>query len=133
MMPDFKTIANFRKDNGPAMRKVCRQFIVLCRQLNLFTEAIVAIDGSKFKAVNNRDKNFTPAKMQQRMAQIEQSIARYLAAMDTADRADPEVAELKKGPLRDKKAPLNDQIKPPQILTAQIPTTPHQTPSPTTP
>ena len=78
LMPDFKTIANFRKDNGRAIRKVCRQFIVLCRQLNLFTEAIVAIDGSKFKAVNNRDKNFTPAKMQRRMAQIEESIARYL-------------------------------------------------------
>jgi transposase len=66
LMPDFKTIANFRKDNGPAIRKVCRQFIVLCQRLNLFSEAIVAIDGSKFKAVNNRDKNFTPAKMQRR-------------------------------------------------------------------
>jgi transposase len=66
LMPDFKTIANFRKDNGRAIRNVCRQFIVLCRQLNLFTAAIVAIDGSKFKAVNNRDKNFTPAKMQRR-------------------------------------------------------------------
>ena len=98
LMPDFKTIANFRKDNGPAIRKVCRQFIVLCRQLNLFTEAIVAIDGSKFKAVNNRDKNFTPAKMQRRMAQIEESIARYLTAMDTADRAEPEVARAEEGP-----------------------------------
>ena len=64
LRPDFKTIANFRRDNGPAIRKVCRQFIVLCRQLNLFSQALVAIDGSKFKAVNNRDKNFTPAKMQ---------------------------------------------------------------------
>ena len=54
-MPDFKTIADFRKDNGKALRNVCREFIVLCRQLNLFSEAIVAIDGSKFKAVNNRD------------------------------------------------------------------------------
>jgi transposase len=63
LMPDFKTIANFRRDNGKAIRQVCRQFIVLCRQLNLFTQALVAIDGSKFKAVNNRDKNFTPAKM----------------------------------------------------------------------
>src|SRR4029434_2161107 len=70
LMPDFKTIANFRKDNGRAIRTVCRQFIVLCRQLNLLTEAIVAIDGSKFKAVNNRDKNFTAAKMQRRMAEI---------------------------------------------------------------
>ena len=63
LMPDFKTIANFRKDNGPAIRNVCRQFIVLCRRLNLFSEATVAIDGSKFKAVNNRDRNFTSAKM----------------------------------------------------------------------
>src|SRR3989441_11715242 len=102
LMPDFKTIADFRKDNGQAIRNVCREFIVLCRQLDLFSEAIVAIDGSKFKAVNNRDKNFTPAKMQRRMAQIEESIARYLVAMDTADRAEPETAELKKGRLQDK-------------------------------
>jgi hypothetical protein len=79
LVPDFKTIANFRKDNGPAIRQVCRQFVVLCRRLNLFADAIVAIDGSKFKAVNNRDRNFTPAKMQRRMVQIEESIARYLA------------------------------------------------------
>src|SRR6202158_2806146 len=67
LAPDFKTIADFRHDNGKGIRNVCRRFVELCRQLNLFTEAIVAIDGSKFKAVNNRDKNFTPAKMQRRM------------------------------------------------------------------
>jgi transposase len=71
LTPDFKTIANFRKDNGPAIRNVCRQFVVLCQRLDLFAQAIVAIDGSKFKAVNNRDRNFTRAKMQRRMAQIE--------------------------------------------------------------
>ena len=120
LMPDFKTIANFRKDNGRAIRKVCRQFIVLCRQLNLFTEAIVAIDGSKFKAVNNRDKNFTPAKMQRRMAQIEESIARYLAAMDTADRAEPEVAELKKGRLQDKIAALKEQMQRLRMLERRV-------------
>jgi transposase len=84
LMPDFKTIADFRKDNGVAIRAVCRQFMVLCRRLNLFTEAIVAIDGSKFKAVNNRDKNFTPNKIQRRMKQIEASIGRYMAPMDAA-------------------------------------------------
>src|SRR2546427_5060460 len=109
LMPDFNTIANFRKDNGRAIREVCRQFIVLCRKLDLFTEAIVAIDGSKFKAVNNRDKNFTSAKMQRRMAQIEASVERYLADMDTADRAEPEAAELKKGRLREKIAALKEQ------------------------
>jgi transposase len=110
LAPDFKTIADFRKDNGRAIRKVCRQFIVLCRQLGLFSEAIVAIDGSKFKAVNNRDKNFTSAKMQRRMAQIEESIDRYLVAMDTADRAEPEIARIKKEHLQDKIAALKQQM-----------------------
>ena len=126
LMPDFKTIANFRKDNGPGIRKVCRQFIVLCRRLNLFSEAIVAIDGSKFKAVNNRDKNFTPAKMQRRMAQIEENIARYLTDMDTADRAEPEVAELKKGRLQAKIAALKEQMQQLKVLEAQMLARPDQ-------
>jgi len=111
LMPDFKTIANFRKDNGSAIRKVCRQFVVLCQRLNLFSEAIVAIDGSKFKAVNNRDRNFTHAKMQRRMAQIEENIARYLTDMDTADRAEPEIAAVKTSRLRDKIAALKQQMQ----------------------
>jgi transposase len=74
LMPDFKTIADFRKDNGPAIRSVCREFILLCRGLNLFSDAIVAIDGSKFKAVNNRDKNFTDRKLEARIEQLEESI-----------------------------------------------------------
>ena len=77
LAPDFKTIADFRRDNGKAIRSVCRQFVVLCRNLNLFSEATVAIDG-KFKAVNNRDKNFTPHKRKARMQQLEDSAARYL-------------------------------------------------------
>jgi transposase len=86
LTPDFKTIANFRKDNGKAIRKVCSQFVALCRQLNLLNEATVVIDGSKFKAVNNRDNNFTVNKIQRRREQIEASIERYLAALETADR-----------------------------------------------
>ncbi len=78
LAPDHKTIADFRKDNGAAIRRVCSRFVCLCRQVGLFAEASVAIDGSKFKAVNNRDRNFTRAKMQRRMAQIEESIERYL-------------------------------------------------------
>src|SRR3974377_1850175 len=93
LMPDFKTIADFRRDNGPAIRAACAQFIVLCRQFNLFTRAVVAIDGSKFKAVNNRDKNFTVAKVAKRMEQVEASIARYLTGLDHADRQDNDVAE----------------------------------------
>ena len=79
LMPDFKTIADFRRDNGPAIRAACAQFIVLCCQFNLFTRAVVAIDGSKFKAVNNRDKNFTVTKVAKRIEQVEAGIARYLA------------------------------------------------------
>ena len=87
LAPDFKTIAEFRKDNGQAIGRVCSQFIVLCRGLGLFSEAIVAIDGSKFKAVNNRDKNFTEHKLKARMAQLEESVSRYLAELDRADRS----------------------------------------------
>jgi transposase len=126
LMPDFKTIANFRKDNGKGIRRVCRQFIVLCRQLNLFTQALVAIDGSKFKAVNNRDKNFTSGKMKRRMAQINESIERYLTAMDTADRAEPEVAALKKGRLQDKIEALKQQMEQLKAIDAQMNASPEK-------
>jgi transposase len=89
LAPDFKTIADFRKDNGEAIRLVCREFVMLCRKLNLLTDTLVAIDGSKFKAVNNRDKNFTKAKMKRRLAEVEASIARYLVELDTADATAP--------------------------------------------
>ena len=89
LMPDHKTIANFRKDSGRAIRQVCTQFVTLCRKLGLLNTASVAIDGSKFKAVNNRDRNFTRAKVERRRAQIEESVARYLQQLDTADRQEP--------------------------------------------
>ena len=99
LTPDHKTIANFRKDNGKSIRNVCRQFVVLCQQLSFFTEALVAIDGSKFKAVNNRDRNFTSAKLQRRMEEIESSINRYLeqdwrlGTLEPVDDADYPVCE----------------------------------------
>lgn len=111
LMPDFKTIADFRKDNGTAIRAVCRQFVMLCRRLNLFSEAIVAIDGSKFKAVNNRDKNFTPHKVQKRIEQIEASIEHYLAAMDATDRQEGGVAQAKSARIKDKIASLKQQMQ----------------------
>jgi len=79
LVPDDKVIADFRKDNGPAIRKVCARFVELCRKMGLLTNARVAIDGSKFKAVNNRDKNFTRGKVERRRAQLEESVARYLS------------------------------------------------------
>src|SRR5215212_6154368 len=95
LAPDFKTIADFRRDNGPAIRATCRRFVLLCRELDLFAEALVAVDGSKFKAVNSRDKNFTPYKLQKRIEQIEASIARYLSSMEAADRHEDEVLRAK--------------------------------------
>src|SRR5580698_2675556 len=89
LVPDHKTIADFRKDNGQAIRKVCSRFVALCRELGLLSVASVAIDGSKFKAVNNRDRNFTKGKMERRRTQIEESVARYLDQLDSADRQEP--------------------------------------------
>jgi transposase len=88
LAPDFKTIADFRRDNGEAIRLVCREFVMLCRKLNLLGDTL-AIDGSKFKAVNNRDKNFTRAKMKRRIAEVDASIERYLDQLDVADEAAP--------------------------------------------
>jgi transposase len=89
LAPDHKTIADFRKDNGLALRKVCARFVELCREMGLLATASVAIDGSKLKAVNNRDKNFTRAKVERRRAQLDESVARYLSQLDTADRQEP--------------------------------------------
>jgi transposase len=95
LAPDFKTIADFRRDNGGAIRKVCREFVVLCRKLKLFKDAFVAIDGSKFKALNNRDRNFTKAKVKRRLEQIDESIARYLSEMESLDRQEAPFVERK--------------------------------------
>jgi transposase len=112
LVPDHKTIADFRKDNGPAIRKVCVQFVALCRMIGLLTIASVAIDGSKFKAVNNRDKNFTRAKMERRLAQIEESVARYLSQLDTADRQEPsEALAAKTVHLKEKLAKLATEVQ----------------------
>src|SRR5947199_10172066 len=112
LVPDHKTIADFRKDNGPAIRKVCAQFVALCREIGLLTKASVAIDGSKFKAVNNRDKNFTRAKMERRLAQIEESVARYLGQLDTADLQEPsEALAAKTMHLKEKLAKLASEVQ----------------------
>lgn len=112
LTPDDKTIADFRKDNGPAIRKVCAQFVALCREMGLLTKASVAIDGSKFKAVNTRDKNFTRGKVERRRAQLEESVARYLAQLDTADRQEPsEALAAKTTHLKEKLAKLESEMQ----------------------
>src|SRR5664279_1099120 len=126
LMPDFKTIADFRKDNGPAIRQVCRQFVELSRQIGLFTEATVAIDGSKFKAVNNRDKNFTPHKLQARRQQLEESIARYLDDLDRADRDPTAVPAARVSQLKEKIAVVKAHVRRLRKIERQLKQTPDQ-------
>ncbi|MFQ5567640.1 MAG: IS1182 family transposase, partial [Paracoccaceae bacterium] len=127
LVPDHKTIADFRKDNGAAIRKLCAQFVALCRGLELFADGSVAIDGSKFKAVNNRDRNFTRAKMQRRLEQIEESVARYLDQLDSADRQEPSVAtETKTARLQEKIAKLKEEMQRLKALEAQMLAAPDQ-------
>jgi len=127
LSPDFKTIADFRRDNGAAIRRVCREFVVLCRRLDLFSQALVAIDGSKFKAVNNRDRNYTRAKVQRRIEQIEESVARYLSELDSADRqgAAP-VAEARTTRLREKVEKLQSEMQRMQALAKEVEAAPDQ-------
>ena len=119
LAPDFKTIADFRKDNGPAIRKVCREFIVVCGRAGLLAATTVAIDGSKFKAVNSRDRNFTKAKVAKRLEQIEASIERYLSDLETADRQ-PSTPEIKRTRLKDKVGRLKQEIERVKAIGAQL-------------
>src|SRR4026209_2717169 len=112
LAPDHKTIADFRKDNGPAIKKGCAQFVALCRKMGLLAKASVAIDGSKFKAVNSRDNNFTKGKIERRLAQIEESVARYLSQLDTADRQTPsEELVARTTRLKEKLIKLEEEVK----------------------
>ncbi|GCL65496.1 IS1182 family transposase [Pseudaquabacterium pictum] len=111
LAPDFKTIADFRRDNGEAIGKVCKELVLLCRRLKLFTDGIVAIDGSKFKAVNNRDKNFTDRKLEARIEQLEDSIKRYLVELDRADRDAAAVLPSRVEHLKEKIGKVKQQIE----------------------
>jgi len=127
LAPDFKTIADFRKDNGPAIKKVCAQFVELCRRMGLLAKASVAIDGSKFKAVNNRDKNYTVAKVERRRKQLDESIARYLSQLDTADLQEPsETITLKKAHLKDKLDKLKSEMAKLAAIEKQMLATPDE-------
>jgi transposase len=132
LVPDHKTIADFRKDNGPAIKKVCVQFVALCRKMGLLAKASVAIDGSKFKAVNSRDNNFTKGKMERRLAQIEESVARYLSQLDTADRltaageAPSEELAARTTRLKEKLAKLEEEVKRLKAIEKQMLAAPDQ-------
>jgi transposase len=132
LAPDHKTIADFRKDNGPAIKKVCAQFVELCRKMGLLAKASVAIDGSKFKAVNSRDNNFTKGKLERRLKQIEESVARYMGQLDTADRQtaageDPsETVLLTKTRLKEKLVKLEEEVKRLKAIEKQVFASPDQ-------
>ena len=127
LAPDFKTIADFRRDNGKGIRNVCRRFVLLCRELKLFTESVVAIDGSKFKAVNNRERNYTPGKIERREREIEESIQRYLQALETADRTQPTELAIKTERLQGKIEKLRARMQELQGLREVLQTQPdHQ-------
>jgi transposase len=126
LAPDFKTIADFRRDNGPAIRQVCVRFVRLCRRLGLFEQALVAIDGSKFKAVNNRDKNFTPRKLEARKQQLETSVERYLAELDRADRDPQLVPQERVEHLKEKIAKVRAQMKVLDAIDEQLAASPDQ-------
>ena len=133
LSPDFKTIADFRKDNGKAIRKVCREFVVVCRKLGLLSQALVAIDESKFKADNNRDRNLKPSKVKRRLEEIEGSIERYLYRLDKADRKAPEVWEIQTKDLTEKIESLKAEVERTRQLEAQMLETPEKQISPTDP
>jgi len=127
LAPDHKTIADFRRDNGAAIRQVCARFVLLCRSMGLLAGSGVAIDGSKFKAVNNRDRNFTKAKLERRRQQVEESVARYLSQLDTADRQEPDAALAAKADrLKEKIARLEEEMKRLDALEAQMLSSPDQ-------
>jgi transposase len=132
LAPDHKTIADFRKDNGPAIKKVCAQFVELCRQMGLLANASVAIDGSKFKAVNSRDNNFTKGKLERRLKQIEESVARYLSQIETADRQaaagedNLETVTLTKTRLKEKLAKLAEEVNRLREIERQVLASPDQ-------
>src|SRR5499425_3700855 len=127
LAPDHKTIADFRRDNGAAIRKVCGRLVELCRRMRLLSKASVAIDGSKFKAVNNRDKNFTRAKVERRRAQLEESVARYLSQLDTADRQEPtEALAAKVTRLKEKLTKLKEEMGKLAVYEKQMLASPDQ-------
>ena len=126
LAPDFKTIADFRKNNGPAIQAGCAQFIAICGKLGLFAHAVAAIDGSKFKGVNARDRNFTKGKLKRRIEQVEASIERYLNSLDAADLHEGEIAEAKTARLGGKIAAMKQQLTHLQNLEADVIAAPDQ-------
>jgi transposase len=120
LAPDFKTIANFRKDNGSGIRRVCKQFVRVCRELNLISQTTVVIDGSKFKGVNDRDRNYTPGKLKRRREELERSIDRYFYRLDKMDQKADEVAEIQVPAIKEKIASLKEVLAQLDVVEAEL-------------
>ncbi len=120
LMPDFKTIADFRKDNRQAIRRVCMEFVGVCRELKLFSATLVAIDGSKFKAVNSRDKNFTKNSVKRRLQKTQANIDRYLAKLDAVDKQEPEIHEVSAKELKQKIASMEARMEALTVREAEV-------------
>ena len=120
LTPDFKTIANFRKDNGQGIRRVCQEFVSFCRDINLVSQTTVVIDGSKFKGVNNRDRNYTPGKIKRRREELERSIERYFYRLDKMDQKADEVVEIQAPVLKEKIASLKDALAQLDAVEAEL-------------
>jgi len=124
LAPDFKTIADFRKDNGDAIKEVCAEFVLLCKRMNLFSETEVAIDGSKFKAVNNADRAFSKAKIKRRRENIDESIERYLEGIAKADRQDTKESRNTKVQLKERLAKVKEEANRLELLEKELLETP---------
>jgi transposase len=124
LTPDFKTIADFRRDNSEAIRSTCKAFVAICRGLGLLCGGVVAVDGSRFKAVNTRDKNFTPGAVRRRIEQAEAGIERYLQALDTADRQENETAQIRSGRIKDRLVALRQQVRDLQAMEIELASAP---------
>lgn len=127
LAPDFKTIANFRRDNAEAISSACSAFVAICRGFGLVSGGVVAVDGSRFKAVNTRDKNFTPGAVRRRIEQAETGVARYLQALDAADRQEDVTVELRTGRIKDRLASLRRQERDLQAVEAELAAAPVRT------
>ncbi len=124
LKPDFKTIADFRKNNGNGIKGACRQFVMICKRLNLFADSLVAIDGSRFKAVNNRDRNYTKAKVKRRIEAINKSLDRYLDQLESFDRQEQQLPKTKTAHINKQIDSLKRQMKGVQAIEAVIDSAP---------
>ncbi|MCP3851107.1 MAG: IS1182 family transposase [Gammaproteobacteria bacterium] len=118
LSPDFKTIADFRKDNGKGIKNICRTFIDICRQMNMFTDAVVAIDGSKFKALNSKKNNYTPKKLKFHIERVEKHIDDYLKQMEVTDQAENKTADER--PVEEKITELKQKLSELKALEEQM-------------